>query len=226
MKLNLNAVFNAINQLFSEAVEVTDENLIVRFVKNEAGIKPPFYQYQPIDTKNANALRALADKKLSDYLKQHPDNSMQLFLTNEVKTARLYQSYFPKFETDSQQKTYYFRLERWIEVLEKISPQQAEAKPKKLSAPIISLFCTLMNDSGTIIKEQNENIENYCKRICEQFDIQYTERVRQNFNLTSDTKKNRQNLRNWLLPYIEAETQRKLQHYLDTKHPTEQNLYG
>jgi hypothetical protein len=131
MKLNLNAVFNAINQLFSEAVEVTDERLIVKFIESEAGIKPPFYQYQPIDTKNADALRALADKRLSNYLKQHPDNSLQLFVTNEVKTARLYQSYFHKFETDSKQKTYYFRLDRWIDELEKYSPQQVETKKKQ-----------------------------------------------------------------------------------------------
>lgn len=133
MKLNLNAVFNAINQLFSEAVEVTDKKLIEKFIESEAGIKPPFYHYQPIDTKNADALRALADKKLSEYLKQHTDNSMQLFLTNEVKTAKLYQSYLPKFETDSQQKTYYFRLERWIEVLEYIQKFKAEPLDQRFS---------------------------------------------------------------------------------------------
>jgi hypothetical protein len=225
-KIHINAVFNAIDQLFSEAVEVTDKNLIAKIMESEAGIKPPIYQYQPIDSKNADALRALADKRLSNYLKQHTDNSMPLFIDYETETARLFQQNLPRYRTDDKQKTYYFRLERWIEVLEKMLPQQAEAKPQKFEAPTISLFCTLMNDSGTIRRYESESIENYCKRICEEFKLKYTDRVRQNFDSTADTKDNRIKLKSRLLPIIETETKDKLLQYLDTKHPTEQNLYG
>jgi hypothetical protein len=135
MKIHINAVFNAIDWLFSEAVEVTDETLRAEIMEGEANIKGSIYQYQHIYTRNTEALRALAESRLSAYLKQHPDNSLQLFVLNEVKTARLHQSHLPKFETDRKQKTYFFRLERWIEVLEEMLPKQAEAKPKKLEAP-------------------------------------------------------------------------------------------
>lgn len=226
MKIHINAVFNAIDGLFSEAVDVTNEAIRADIMEGEANIKGSIYQYQHIYTRNTEALRALAESRLSAYLKQHPDNSLQLFVLNEVKTARLHQSHLPKFETDPKQKTYFFRLERWIEVLEEMLPQQAEAKPNKLEAPIISLFCTLINDSGTIAKNENETIGNYCKRICEEFNLQYRDRVRQTFDSTANTKKNRNKLKDRLLPLIDKETQGKLLKYLDTKHPTEQNLYG
>jgi hypothetical protein len=135
MKIHINAVFNAIDGLFSEAVEVTDETLRAEIIEGEANIKGSIYQYQHIYTRNTEALRALSESRLSAYLKQHPDNSLQLFVDTEVKTARLHQSHLPKFKTDSKQKTYFFRLKRWIEVLEEMLPQQAEAKPKKLEAP-------------------------------------------------------------------------------------------
>lgn len=134
MKIHINAVFNAIDGLFSEAVEVTNEAIRADIMEGEANIKGSIYQYQHIYTRNTEALRALAESRLSAYLKQHPDNSLQLFVLNEVKTARLHQSHLPKFETDSKQKTYFFRLERWIEVLEEMLPQQAEAKPKEQEA--------------------------------------------------------------------------------------------
>lgn len=163
------------------------------------------------------------------YFKEYPKSNIEKF--HEFEAAFL-QREISKYSTKErvlpkETEIYLSQLEVLAYIKKLIAaPQQAKAKPKKLTAPVISLFCTLINDSGTIVREQNENIENYCKRICEQFDLPYTARVRQNFNLTSNTKKNRQNLRNRLLPNIEAETQIKLQHYLDTKHPTEQNLYG
>lgn len=140
MKIHINVVFNTIDQLFSEAVEVTDKNMIAKIMESEAGIKPPIYQYQPIDSKNTDALRALADKRLSNYLKKHTDNSIQLFIDYETETARHYKQNLPLYKTDDKQKTYYFRLERWIEVLEKMLPQQAETKPQKLGVPIIALI--------------------------------------------------------------------------------------
>jgi hypothetical protein len=152
MKIHINAVFNAIDGLFSEAVEVTDETLRAEIIEGEANIKGSIYQYQPIYTRNTEALRALSESRLSAYLKQHPDNSLQLFVETEVKTARLHQSHLPKFKTDSKQKTYFFRLKRWIEVLEEMLPQQAEAKPKKLGVPIIALIHIY---EGILITKEN-----------------------------------------------------------------------
>lgn len=232
-RIHINAVFNAIDHLLSEWIPVEEITDTDKEIHGELCLNGELQQLRAIDTRSPEALKALAENRLTRYLKAHPDNSLQLFVDTEVKHAKLYKKQLDKYLNDSKQKTYYFRLERWIKAVQDmlpqqagLPPQQAEAKPKKLTAPIISLFCTLINDSKTIIRVQNENAENYCRRICAQFDLPYTDRVRQNFDGKSNTKKNRQNLRNMLLPNIEAETQIKLQHYLDTKHPTEQNLYG
>lgn len=135
MKIHIDAVFNSIDGLFSEAVEVTEETVRAKIMEDEASIKGSIYQYQHIYTRNTEALRDLAERRLSSYLKQHPDNSLELFVETEIELAKLYQQNLPLHKKDRKQKTYFFRLERWIEVLEEMLPQQAEAKPNKLESP-------------------------------------------------------------------------------------------
>ena len=163
------------------------------------------------------------------YFKEYPKSNIEkfhefeaAFLQREISKYCTQERVLPK-ETE----IYLSQLEVLAYIKKLIAaPQQAEAKPNKLEAPIISLFCTLINDSRTIAKNENETIGNYCKRICEEFNLQYRDRVRQTFDRTANTKKNRNKLKDRLLPLIDKETQGKLLKYLDTKHPTEQNLYG
>ena len=111
-RIHINAVFNAIDHLLSEWIpveEITDKD---KEIHGELCLNGQFQKLRAIDTRSPEALKALAENRLTHYLKAHPDNSLQLFVNTEVKTARLHQSQLPKFETDSKQKTYYFRLER------------------------------------------------------------------------------------------------------------------
>ena len=189
----------------------------------------------------------MSDKELADYLNEdletryqihkaayferYPDSNIEKF--HRFETAylkRQIQKYNTKEKIEPEETEIYLSQIEVLEYINSISssktPQQAETKPKKLEAPIISLFCTLINDSGTIAKNENETIGNYCKRICEEFNLQYRDRVRQTFDRTANTKKNRSKLKDRLLPLIDKETKGKLLKYLDTKHPTEQNMYG
>jgi hypothetical protein len=189
----------------------------------------------------------MSDKELADYLnadletryqihkavyfQHYPECNIEKF--HRFETAylkRQIQKYNTKEKIEPEETKIHLSQIEILEYIDSISssktPQQAEAKPKKLEAPTISLFCTLMNDSGTIRRYESESVENYCKRICDEFKLKYTDRVRQNFDITADTKDNRTKLKSRLLPIIETETKVKLLQYLDTKHPTEQNLYG
>ncbi len=97
-------------------------------------------------------------------------------------------------------------------------------KVGKLSAPVIASFCSLVNQ-GNIIPKGEETVEVYCKKICEKFQLIYTDRVRQNFaeNVTS---KNTKKVKALILPKIEVEIKNQITKYLDTKETTKQKLYA
>lgn len=107
-----------------------------------------------------------------------------------------------------------------------IQSQQTENKKEseKIKAPVLALFCKLINAIGIEQKDEIESVEKYCKRVCERYDLVYTDRVRQNFN-GNETKVNLKLLTQNVLPLLDAETKSKIQKHLDTKQPPKQNLY-
>jgi len=108
-------------------------------------------------------------------------------------------------------------------LLDALPPQQAETK--KFTAPVLGLFCGLINKIGIDKKEESESAAIYCKRICVKYKLHYTERVRQNYNV-NENKKLIQDLTEKVLPLIDTETKSLIQKYLDSKHPPKQNLYA
>lgn len=107
--------------------------------------------------------------------------------------------------------------------------QQPEAKMKqesvKIKASVLALFCSLVNEIDINKMEKTESVKNYCNRICEKYGFPYTDRVRQNFR-GNETKKNRNELTEKVLPFLDAKTKSKIQKYLDTKYPPIQDLYA
>jgi hypothetical protein len=139
-KIHINAVFQAVDMLFSEIVPVeeikeTDKLVAGLYVSNSKQFK-----YRSIDTNNDAALSILAQHRLNQFLKQHRDNTLELFVEQDLERAILMQTALTKYKTDDTQKTYWYMLERWCKVLMKMLPQQAEAKPKKLGVPQIALI--------------------------------------------------------------------------------------
>lgn len=106
---------------------------------------------------------------------------------------------------------------------EHLPPQQTETKTP--TAPAIALFCNLINEAEIIKKESNEITEIYCKRICEKYNLKYTDRVRQNFN-GKKYKRHNKELTEIILPCIDETTKDKIQKHLDSKNPPKQKLYA
>ena len=115
------------------------------------------------------------------------------------------------------------RLEMFNEFL--LPPQQTETKTVKLKAPVLGLFCSLINKIGIDKKDETESATVYCERICGKFKLPYTDRVRQNYNV-NETKKLMQELTEKVFPLIDNETKILIQKYLDSKQPPKQNLYA
>jgi hypothetical protein len=106
-----------------------------------------------------------------------------------------------------------------------LPPPQTEAKTHKIQAPVLGLFCSLINSIGIDKREEAESTSVYCERICSKYELPYSDRVRQNYNV-NETKKLIKQLSENILPLIDAKTKSAIQKYLDSKHPTKENLYG
>ena len=52
---------------------------------------------------------------------------------------------------------------------------------RKIAAPVIALFCYLTNESKLNSKGETESVKNYCKKVCNEFNLTYSDRVRQKF---------------------------------------------
>lgn len=111
----------------------------------------------------------------------------------------------------------------------KNEPQQPETKTEqereKIKAPVLALFCSLINEIGIDKQEETESAEKYCTRICKKYKLPYKDRVRQNY-YGSKTTETRKEFTDKVLPLLDAETKSKIQKHLDTKQPPKQNLYA
>lgn len=114
-------------------------------------------------------------------------------------------------------------IERNNKTVKALPPQQT--KTDKLKAPVLGLFCSLINKIGIDKKDETESATVYCERICDKFKLPYTDRVRQNYNV-NETKKLMQELTEKVLPLIDNETKILIQKHLDSKQPPKQNLYA
>ena len=132
-------------------------------------------------------------------------------------------------EQDKNQFTeadrYKVYLENLLIQLNTPAPIQPETKTDKIKAPVLGLFCNLINKIGIDKKEETESASIYCKRICDKFNLPYTDRVRQNYNV-KEIKKLIQELTKKVLPLIDNETKILVQEYLDSKQTSNQNLYA
>lgn len=100
----------------------------------------------------------------------------------------------------------------------KNTPPQSEAKAEqeKIKAPVLALFCSLINEIGIDKQGENESATSYCKRICEKHNLTYTDRVRQNY-YGKKSKINQREFDQMVLPLLDAEMKTKIQKHLDTK---------
>lgn len=124
------------------------------------------------------------------------------------------------FIREDKEFTKYFiqgwkRLKNLIGGFESVQPNN-----KKLNGKVIRLFCELVNDSGLIPKGGDEAVIPYCQRICNMFDLKYTDNVRKYFSVKSQIKEKDKSLiavRELILPDISADYSKKIEDYIKSK---------
>jgi hypothetical protein len=88
-------------------------------------------------------------------------------------------------------------------------------KEQKPVAPVIGLFCQLVNDLE-ILKRGSETVAIYCQQVCEKFGLIYTDRVRQCYP-HKPTKEHTQAVIDIILPKQDEGVRNKIVEYLDSK---------
>lgn len=96
------------------------------------------------------------------------------------------------------------------------APKHSKGIKTKPTAIALGLFCNLINASGIDKKGFEENIESYCRRICEQHNLKYRDRIRQNF-YSSDRKRYRAELIEKVLPLVDIKTRGIIESHLQSK---------
>lgn len=118
-RIHINAVKAEVDQHFSEKVEgrepSPDEHPL-----GGGKIDGVIFFFKKTDTRNVQKLKELAERKLSQFLNSHLDNSFSLFIEKELRWAKDRQSYFPNYLDNNTDKEYYFFLQRWIDYLRQI----------------------------------------------------------------------------------------------------------
>jgi hypothetical protein len=114
---------------------------------------------------------------------------------------------------------------RFIDYIKPLPSQQTETKSEQPKAPVIALFCNLVNESKLIEKGETESVENYCKRICESYKFFFTDRIRQGF-FNSNNKENIKKIKEIILPKIDEAGSKKINEYLNRNEPPKQKLYA
>ena len=115
-RLHINAVKSAVDGYFIK--EYQDEQI----VKGKGKKKEVINLHHPVrvNDRDFNELWRHAKKKLDLFLQSHPYNTRKIFCEQEINRAEEFQSYFfSRRFTDTTHKEYYYRLKRWIELLER-----------------------------------------------------------------------------------------------------------
>ncbi|MFT4153700.1 hypothetical protein [Parafilimonas sp.] len=119
-----------------------------------------------------------------------------------------------------------FAIAKYIDFL-KVEAEKLKQPTKaanKINAPVIATFCYLLNEIGTMPKG-NKSIADYCQEVCKEYNLPYTDKVRQNYN-SNPTKKNTEKVVRLILPVISAKEKNDINQYLNNKYTPKQNLYA
>lgn len=119
-KVNINSILNKIDFLFSEEIqksELNEGDICLDFIRQIDNI---IYVKRAINRRDKAILKRIAESKLKQYLSSHSDNTLELFIETEIENAKKHQTYFPNYKSNSKEKTIYYDLQAWIEVIESL----------------------------------------------------------------------------------------------------------
>lgn len=99
--------------------------------------------------------------------------------------------------------------------------KQRRQPPKmaKLNASVIKLFCSIVHQSGAMIRGE-ESAANFCKRVCEEYNLPYMVNLRKNFSESADIKERDRNyikVANQILPNLPLDKKHQIEVFLESK---------
>lgn len=139
-----------------------------------------------------------------------------------------------KFQPKDESRQYIKLLKKWFEGEKKYcnelkqllrdTPQKNKSR-NPITAPAIALFCNYVNASSLIIRPEYEKVETFCKRVCKEFNLNYTDRVRQTYS-GSNNKANKKIVMELILPLMDKAVIKKITDYLNDNQRQKQKLYA
>jgi len=173
---------------------------------------------------------------LTQYEKDQIEDPDKLKLELIINSRKLKLKEGYKNSSSDEEHKYRKILKEWFndekKFIHEIAPLLKSKKVDKekqrnieISAPTIALFCYLVNESGAVGKNENESVLQYCKRICNQFNLKFTDRVRQGF-LNSASKKNLEKVKSLILAKIDSTNRELVMKYIDNNQPSKQKMYA
>lgn len=99
----------------------------------------------------------------------------------------------------------------------KLNSYSGNDEVKKISNSVKALFCFYINDAGIMKKRESENLETYCKKVCEKYKLKYAVRVNKGF-YNSENEDNLLLIKEQILPKLDVRTQKELSQHLEKKH--------
>ncbi len=97
-----------------------------------------------------------------------------------------------------------------------------KVKRKQITNSVLGLFCSIIEQCNIDFK-CDESAEKFCKRICENYGFTYADKVRQAYKPEMDIKlkdKNLIALKEYILPYLQADTREKIEQLIANKTKT------
>ena len=105
-------------------------------------------------------------------------------------------------------------------IIHEVAIENKKNKEKNISAPIIGLFCDIINNSG-IIKQGELNKESYCDIVMKNFNINANpDTVRRHYNGYLDLKNSSKNLiaiKELIIPNLPKEIQNKVKTFINNQ---------
>ncbi len=99
--------------------------------------------------------------------------------------------------------------------VQQLKKRKVERQEKQPTREIIGLFCRLLDRAGIRSRVPGEGIEELCRRICTEFKLAYSDKVRQHYS-NSENKRNLRKVIEQLLPALSEADGELLQNYIKT----------
>ena len=173
-------------------------------------------ELKPINDWYALDMKQREKKAYASFQNQYPQGNKALFYQMEISHwKREVKQFEVRHDNPEHFETRFaVEAERMLKYYYKKEKDLNTKTGNKISWAVIALFCNLIAVVKLIIRGQNESIEDYCRRVCIHYKLDYADNVRQNFN-GSDTTPNRKKLVSMVLPKIDTQTSTEIQNYLD-----------